>query len=113
MFLTEKPDYITVFPTNYASTVEGQQYQLQCDITDVAPVQNLKVKWYKENETIHEEHFTKTIKNPQSESHILTVNISRKDNGVTFMCEAQLDFGPDGPNPPALNKTHNVSVHCE
>ncbi|KAG7243502.1 hypothetical protein INR49_011058 [Caranx melampygus] len=93
------------------NVVEGTQYQLQCDIIEVAPAQNLTVKWYKDNEIIHKEHFTSTNKTLMTESHILKVNISREDNGAQFRCEAQLDFGPDGPKTPVLSATENVSVH--
>ncbi|XP_023257187.1 hemicentin-2-like [Seriola lalandi dorsalis] len=107
----KNPDGVDMFPIKHVeATVEGMQYQLQCDISEVAPVQNLTVRWYKDNEIIMIDSFTNTNKLPVSESSILTVNISRKDNGAQFRCEAQLDFEPFGPKLPAFVATHNVSV---
>ncbi|XP_056256423.1 intercellular adhesion molecule 5 isoform X2 [Seriola aureovittata] len=107
----KNPDGVDMFPIKHVeATVEGMQYQLQCDISEVAPVQNLTVRWYKDNEIIMIDSFTNTNKLPVSESSILTVNISRKDNGAQFRCEAQLDFEPSGPKLPAFVATHNVSV---
>ncbi|XP_022595083.1 hemicentin-1-like isoform X2 [Seriola dumerili] len=107
----KNPDGIDMFPIKHEeATVEGMQYQLQCDISEVAPVQNLTVRWYKDNEIIMRDSFTNTTKLPVSESSILTVNISRKDNGAEFRCEAQLDFGPFGPKLPTFLATHRVAV---
>uniref|UniRef100_A0A4W6FY77 Ig-like domain-containing protein n=1 Tax=Lates calcarifer TaxID=8187 RepID=A0A4W6FY77_LATCA len=90
--------------------VEGEQYELHCDIHEVAPVQNLTVRWYKDSQLIHTDSFTDTIKTQVNMSSILTINISRGDSGVQFKCEAQLDFGPSGPVTPVLFATYNISV---
>lgn len=105
---------MNVFPLSYEHyLVEGTQFRLQCDIDEVAPVQNLTVTWYKDNEIIRKAYFTSNITTPMSESDILTVNISTKDDGAQFKCEAQLDFGPDGAEPPFSSDPYTVSVHCE
>ncbi|XP_040917836.1 angiopoietin-related protein 6 isoform X1 [Toxotes jaculatrix] len=108
----KNPDEVTVYPLRYLSAaVEGTEYELQCDISDVAPVQNLIVRWYKNKEMIHEQNFTNTTKTPTFESSILRVNISREEGGAQFTCEAQLDFGPNGLKTPVVSGTHNISVH--
>ncbi|XP_063760791.1 intercellular adhesion molecule 5 [Eleginops maclovinus] len=99
---------VNVFSINTA--VEGKLYGLQCDIGDVAPVQKLKVTWYKNNQTIRIENFTNTTKTPVSESSTLSVDISRADNGAEFRCEAQLDFGQHGPQLPVHSDKLIVSV---
>ncbi|XP_059204850.1 intercellular adhesion molecule 5 isoform X2 [Centropristis striata] len=107
----KNPDQPIVFPVKHAPAVEGTPYRLQCNIDDVAPVRNLIVRWYKDNETIKTDHFTKATKTPVSESSTLTVDISRKENGAQISCEAQLDFGPLGSPPPVISDIHTVSVH--
>ncbi|KAK5856123.1 hypothetical protein PBY51_007741 [Eleginops maclovinus] len=54
----------TVNVLSINTAVEGKLYGLQCDIGDVAPVQKLKVTWYKNNQTIRIENFTNTTKTP-------------------------------------------------
>ncbi|XP_074512460.1 vascular cell adhesion protein 1-like [Sebastes fasciatus] len=107
----QNPEMVTVYPTKYADALEGTWYQLQCDVINVAPVQNLTVKWYRDNDYIRTDTFTKKTKRLVSESSTLTVNLTRGDNGVQFRCEAQLDFGPDGPLLPVVSDNHTVSVH--
>ncbi|KAK1877631.1 Angiopoietin-related protein 2, partial [Dissostichus eleginoides] len=91
--------------------VEGTLFELQCDIADVAPVQNLVVKWFKDNQTIRTDNFTNTTTTPVSESSTLAVNISRAEHGAEFRCEAQLDFGSHGPQLPVHSDRYIVSVN--
>ncbi len=118
--LIENPE-VNMFPTKYPnSVVEGTLYELQCDI-NVAPVQNLMVRWYKDDEIIQTETFNSTtnsttnstIKRAQDVSSTLTVNMSRGESGAQFKCEAQLDLGPYGKQPPVISEAHSVFVHCE
>ena len=104
---------VIVFPVDHGAAVEGKNYKLQCDILDVAPVENLVVRWYKGSQVIWTDTFNKTTKTPVTESSVLEVTLSRGDDGVTFTCEAQLDFGPKTKKLPVISVTHNVSVHCE
>ncbi|GAA6218128.1 immunoglobulin superfamily member 10-like [Lates japonicus] len=107
----KNPSMVNVYPTKHVKAmVEGEQYKLHCDIHEVAPVQNLSVRWYKDSQLIHKDSFTNTIKTQVNMSSILTINISRGDSGVQFKCEAQLDFGPSGPVTPVLSSTYNISV---
>ncbi|XP_037648953.1 hemicentin-1-like [Sebastes umbrosus] len=107
----QNPEMVTVYPTKYSDALEGTWYQLQCDVINVAPVQNLTVKWYRDNLYIRTDTFPKKTKRLVSESSTLTVNLTRGDHGVQFRCEAQLDFGPDGPLLPVVSDNRTVSVH--
>ncbi|XP_042361779.1 intercellular adhesion molecule 5 [Plectropomus leopardus] len=109
--LYKYPEMVYVFPLNYATATEGTLYQLQCDIISVAPVQNLTVRWYKNNQIIRTDSFTSIIKTPVTESSVLEVNISRDENGARFRCEAQLDLGPYESPPPFVSNTYTVVVN--
>uniref|UniRef100_A0A673C2C3 Ig-like domain-containing protein n=1 Tax=Sphaeramia orbicularis TaxID=375764 RepID=A0A673C2C3_9TELE len=110
--LYKKPDHVIVYPVSGNDPVEGEQYELQCDIVNVAPVQNLTVTWYRNDQIIKRDYFTNTTKTPESESSILPLNISREDDGAEFTCVAQLNLGPDGPQPPVMsNDNYTLSVH--
>ncbi|XP_053298668.1 intercellular adhesion molecule 5 [Pleuronectes platessa] len=100
---------VTLF--SLSDPVVETEFVLQCNVDDAAPVQNLTVKWYKDNVMIETHSFPNTTKTPVSESSLLHVNVSRGDNGATFRCEAQLDFGPNGPKPPPISETKVISVH--
>ncbi|XP_071327955.1 vascular cell adhesion protein 1 [Trachinotus anak] len=107
----KNPEWVDVYPIDYGKVVEGMEYRLQCDIPEVAPVQKLFVRWYNGNKMIKEDNFNNTAKTPVSESSILSVRISREDDGAQFRCEAQLDFGPHGPKLQTFSGTRTVSVH--
>lgn len=50
--LPELPDSVSVnLLSNSSSVVKNEEFQLQCSITNVAPVRNLSVRWYKNNST--------------------------------------------------------------
>lgn len=102
-------------PTKNASALEGTQYELQCDVLNVAPVQHLTVSWYRDGETIRTDNFThlNATKGLASESSTLTATFSRAENGAQFHCGAHLDFGEHGSKPAVNSSVHAVSVHCE
>ncbi|KAL0992906.1 hypothetical protein UPYG_G00100800 [Umbra pygmaea] len=107
------PDSVSISPLNHSGPmVEGNQYQLQCNIQNVAPLQNLVVKWYKGNESIENKTYTNSSnKKPVTESLILTINPSREDDGAQFTCEAELHLGPGGPQtPPTVTSKHQIHV---
>lgn len=93
-------------------SAEGEvtRYDLQCDVFKVAPVQNLVVRWYKNNEIAKTSLFNSTTKTPGDETVTLPVNISRSDHVVQLRCEAQLDFGPRGEQLPVVSQTLNISA---
>lgn len=113
--MIENPEEVIIFPTKHVNAVvEGTPYEVQCDIHHAAPVQNLTVRWYKDNQIIMTDSFTNNpTKTPEIVSSILTINISRGETGAQLRCEAQLDFGPNGPKTPVFSVVHNVFVHCK
>ncbi|XP_073694317.1 vascular cell adhesion protein 1-like isoform X2 [Garra rufa] len=112
------PDNVSISIVNHSGPmIEGNQYQLQCDVKDVAPVQYLTVKWYKGqtlNETLlNQTTFKDTSITPVNETATLLIRPDRADDGAQYRCAAELDLGAEGPQPPP-NKTSeplNISVH--
>ncbi len=95
--------------------VEGAEYQLICEIIDVAPVKNLRVSWYRGSELVETEHFPDTGVFPVDVNSTLRVTPERDDNGAQFRCVAELHLGPNGPEP-APNATsipYTAVVFCE
>ncbi|XP_067088826.1 intercellular adhesion molecule 1-like [Osmerus mordax] len=105
------PDVVSISPLNHTGPmVEGTEYQLQCDVLNVAPVRNLTVTWYKGNETIKTDSYGDQSKTPVNKSPILTITPSREDDGALYRCEAQLNLGPEGLHPSAIDSDFNLTV---
>ncbi|XP_069051875.1 intercellular adhesion molecule 5-like isoform X2 [Lepisosteus oculatus] len=91
--------------------VEGRQYQLQCAVQNIAPVQYLTVNWYRGQTLIHSQTFShNTTRTPVNVSvrHLFTAD--RADNGQQFTCEAELNLGPEGPQPPPATRAKPLKV---
>lgn len=98
--------------------VEGIEHLLRCDIVNVAPVQNLTVRWYRGSEPVHTEMFQNkhadAPKTPQNQSFILRVSPERGHNGARYRCEAELHLGPEIPEPvSSTSQPYIAVVHCE
>ncbi|XP_072560779.1 intercellular adhesion molecule 2-like [Paramormyrops kingsleyae] len=115
------PDNVSVSSVNSTDPmVEGSQYQLKCEIQNIAPVQNLTVKWYKGDTLVHEDRDyviedgkSDREKAPMSVSSILLITPNRADDGAEYSCWAELDLGPEGPQPPLAVKSEplRITVH--
>lgn len=125
------PDNISINLVNNASSVvEDKEFQLQCNITNVAPVRNLAVRWYQDNQTFTPQskgamHVTdcqpqndppcdiSLVHTPVTVLFTITLNVTREQSGARFWCEAQLDLGPEGPQPPPqlISNPLNLTVH--
>ncbi|PWA17623.1 hypothetical protein CCH79_00008171, partial [Gambusia affinis] len=57
-------------------------YELHCDVFDVAPAQNISVTWYRNNKTF--KSFMDWIEEPEKNSYILGVDISREEKFAEF-----------------------------
>nr|XP_023677762.1 intercellular adhesion molecule 1-like [Paramormyrops kingsleyae] len=116
------PDSVSVSSMNSTDPmVEGSQYQLKCEIQNIAPVQNLTVKWYKGDTLVHEDRDcviedgkSDREKEPVSVSSTLLITPSRADDGAEYSCGAELDLGPEGPQPPLEEKSKplRITVSC-
>nr|XP_023677749.1 hemicentin-1-like isoform X2 [Paramormyrops kingsleyae] len=115
------PDSVSVSSMDSTdSMMEGSQYQLKCEIQNIAPVQNLTVKWYKGHTLIYEDRDcvikdrkSDSKKAPVSVSSTLLITANRTDDNVQYSCEAELDLGPEGPQAPLAVKSTplRVTVH--
>ncbi|XP_024289900.1 vascular cell adhesion protein 1-like [Oncorhynchus tshawytscha] len=114
IYITKIPDSVSISVLNHSGPmVEGTKYQLQCDIQNIAPLQNLVVKWYKGNEPLDNVTYSTVSKTPVDVSDTLMVSSSRDDDGAQYRCRAELDLGPEGPqpHPTVTSEPLNITVH--
>lgn len=108
------PDSVSMSMSQPGPLVEGQQYPIQCDVLNVAPVGILSVHWHKGSEVFHNETFKGSTVFPENRSSSVSLLASRDDNGTLIWCEAKLNFGPTGPDIiPTKSQPHEVVVLCK
>lgn len=97
--------------SNAEPMIEGENYTLQCNIQNVAPVQFLTVNWYKGQDLVKSETDFET-KDLSTINTTLVISPSRKDNKKQYSCETVLKLGPQSL---CENKSDplNIAVHCK
>ncbi|TRY83750.1 hypothetical protein DNTS_003963 [Danionella cerebrum] len=90
--------------------IEGNQYKLQCDVHNVAPARSVTVKWYKEQTLLYQTNFTDAQKTPVSQISKFMIHPNRTDDGTRIWCEAEMNLGEAGPQPPPKVKSEPFRV---
>ncbi|NP_001091722.2 intercellular adhesion molecule 1 isoform X2 [Danio rerio] len=106
------PDSVSISTVNL-TMIEGNLYELLCDVHNVAPVQKLTVNWYKGETLVDQTNFTDTTKSPVNKTSKLLIRPDRADDGAQYRCEAELNLGDEGPqHPPTVtSKSFSIKVH--
>ncbi|XP_026108888.1 vascular cell adhesion protein 1-like [Carassius auratus] len=105
------PDNVSISIVNHTGPmIAGRQYQLQCDVQNVAPVQYLTVKWYKGQTLLNQTTFTEDSKTPVNETVTLLIRPDRADDEAQYRCEAELDLGAEGPQPPPKETSDPLNI---
>ncbi|XP_034075869.1 hemicentin-1-like [Gymnodraco acuticeps] len=115
LVLYKTPDSVSIRPVNHSGPmVEGKEYQLLCEVQNIAPVQYLTLRWYKGQTEVYNHSFTElTSSSPVQVSSILMVTPTKAENGAQYRCVAELELGPEGPQPPptVTSEPLNASVY--
>ncbi len=113
----ETPDSVSIRPVNHTGPmVAGKEYQLLCEVQNIAPVQYLTLRWYRGQTEVYNHSFTDlTSSSPVQVSSILMVTPTKAENGAQYRCVAVLELGPEGPQPPpsVTSEPLNASVYCK
>lgn len=98
---------------------EDKQYELQCDIQNVAPVHLLTVKWYKGSELVNTTNFTDftdiPTKFPVNMSTTLQITPNTNDDSIQYQCEAELNLQPEvhQSRPVVISDPLNITISSE
>jgi len=111
--LSEPPDSVSVSELGVAGPMQvGVSYQLQCDVTNVAPVRNLSVVWYRGNDIILTEVRDNAVATPQNESFALTITPEKSHHGERIQCQVRQNLGTSGPAA-TWSQPYVLRVTCE
>lgn len=114
---SETPDSVSIRPVNHTGPMlEGKEYQLLCEVQNIAPVQYLTLRWYRGHTEVYNHSFSDlTSSSPVQVSSILMVTPTKAENGAQYRCVAVLELGPEGPQPPptVTSEPLNASVYCK
>uniref|UniRef100_A0A4W6BQQ7 Ig-like domain-containing protein n=1 Tax=Lates calcarifer TaxID=8187 RepID=A0A4W6BQQ7_LATCA len=108
---TEPPDSVSIsFRDHSGPLLEGHQYTLQCEVHNVAPVENLIVTFYRGQTAVGQLQSNNTEKKPVTEIFTLSINTRKEHDRVQYWCEAKLQLGPEGPQPPPVVTSEKFSA---
>uniref|UniRef100_A0A3Q0TBI7 Ig-like domain-containing protein n=1 Tax=Amphilophus citrinellus TaxID=61819 RepID=A0A3Q0TBI7_AMPCI len=105
------PESVSISFVNHTGPMfEHQQYRLQCSVQDVAPVQNLTVTFYRGTKALGHLQSNSEEKKAVNKTFTLDITASKDDDGALYWCEAKLELGSDGPQPPPVETTEKLTA---
>ncbi|KAL2101557.1 hypothetical protein ACEWY4_003318 [Coilia grayii] len=105
------PDTINVTTAAPGVMTAGNNYTLTCHIQNVAPAQNLTLRWFKGSVLVKEDHGPQdTSVGPRNLTFDLHIIPETSDDGAQYRCEAELNFHSAVAKPPKLTSKHAISV---
>ncbi|XP_008327435.1 vascular cell adhesion protein 1-like [Cynoglossus semilaevis] len=115
LVLYKTPDGVSIRTLNHTGPmVAGKEYQLLCEVQNVAPVQYLTLRWYRGDVEVYNHSFSDlTSSSPVQVSSILHITPTKMENNAQYRCVAELELGPEGPQPPpaVASEPLNASVY--
>ncbi|XP_062290911.1 intercellular adhesion molecule 1-like isoform X2 [Scomber scombrus] len=95
------------FLNHFGPMFAGHQYTLQCTVQEVAPISNLNVTFYRGQTELQRRQSSSTTMEPVNETFTLDINPSKDDGGL-YWCEAELELGAEGPQPPPVVMSQKI-----
>lgn len=92
--------------------VQDREYEMRCDVFNVAPVKNLLVHWYKGNTIISTHTFDDLTVYPVNKSSAITLLADRGDHGMLIWCEATMSIWLRTELPANRSQAYKMEVLC-
>ncbi|XP_060945161.1 vascular cell adhesion protein 1-like [Limanda limanda] len=108
------PDLVSVSFFNHSGPlVESRNYTLQCEVQQVAPINNVLVTFFRGQTQLGQRQLLNEQKEPVTKFFSLDISTTKEDDGAQYWCQAELELGPDGPQPPPMVASKKViaTVH--
>uniref|UniRef100_UPI0037E994EB vascular cell adhesion protein 1-like n=1 Tax=Semicossyphus pulcher TaxID=241346 RepID=UPI0037E994EB len=108
--LYKPPDNVSISFENHSGPMkEGRLYTLKCTVLDVAPVESLTVILYRGDIIQATEKFWDfTEKKPRTVDYTFDIIPQMEEDGAEYWCAAELELGPEGPQPPPVVRSQKV-----
>ncbi|KAM7419672.1 hypothetical protein PAMA_016659 [Pampus argenteus] len=100
--LYQPPKYVgfSFLNQNEPTMFAGHVYSLECVVQEVAPIENLTVIFYRGQTVLDRKTLFNTEKTPVTTAFTADIKPSEDDDGAQYWCEAELQLGAEGPQPP-------------
>ncbi|XP_060945135.1 vascular cell adhesion protein 1-like [Limanda limanda] len=106
------PDLVSVSLLNHSGPLlESRNYTLLCEVQLVAPISNVNVTFLRGHTELGQKWNSNNLqKEPVTEVFSLGISPTKEDDGAQYWCRAELELGPDGPQPPPMVRSENVNA---
>nr|XP_054596058.1 uncharacterized protein si:ch211-66e2.5 [Nothobranchius furzeri] len=113
LVLYKSPDSVSIRLVNHTGPMmEGKEYQLLCEVQNVAPVQYLTLRWYRGQTEVYKHSFSDlTSSSPVQVSSTLVITPTKAENEAEYKCVAELELGPEGPQPPPTVSSEPLTAY--
>ncbi|KAK7929391.1 hypothetical protein WMY93_005786 [Mugilogobius chulae] len=93
---------LKVYPlrTSRGPLEEGRSYSVLCEVESVAPAQNMTVVFYRGLRELSVQSSSSDQKSPREQ----------RGPWAQFWCQVRLELGPEGPQPPPVVSSQNITV---
>ncbi|XP_024127277.1 cell adhesion molecule 3 [Oryzias melastigma] len=89
---------------------EGQPYEIESSILNVAPIRYLSVIWYIGSVFVYEEHFEGSDDGPINVLSVLKMTANGSHDGSEIWCTAKLNLRTEGGPPSRESVQHRLTV---
>nr|XP_020498926.1 vascular cell adhesion protein 1-like isoform X1 [Labrus bergylta] len=110
--LYKPPDKVSIsFANHTGPLIEAHPYTLQCTVHNVAPVEKVMAIFYRGHSVVGQVQVNNSYgKKPMTHSYTLDVTPHKGEDDAAYWCAAELVLGPEGPQPPPVVISQNMTT---